>query len=37
VVPLATKIAAFAAQYAVFRILVTRNIRGRRFALLPAE
>jgi hypothetical protein len=37
VVPLAAKIAAFAAQYLIFRILVTRKIRGRRFALPPAE
>jgi intracellular septation protein len=37
VVPLAAKIAAFAAQYLIFRMLVTRKIRGRRFALPPAE
>jgi intracellular septation protein len=37
IVPLATKIAAFAAQYVIFRSLVTRKIRGRRFAPLAAE
>jgi intracellular septation protein A len=36
-VPLAAKIAAFAAQYVIFRIRVTREIRGRRLALFAAE
>jgi intracellular septation protein len=37
IVPLASKFAAFGAQYVIFRTLVVRKIRGRRFALLPAE